>query len=116
MINLAVIDKMPAAEFRSQVGEMVRELLIRENKPLNRQEQTQLVADILDELLGLGPIEPLLKDASVTDLLVNCHSNVFVERGGQLHPTAVRFKDDRYLLRIIGRIVDRKSTRLNSSH
>src|SRR3546814_10713541 len=55
MINLAVIDKMPAAEFRSQVGEMVRELLIRENKPLNRQEQTQLVDDILDELLGLGP-------------------------------------------------------------
>src|SRR3546814_10907690 len=62
MINLSVIDKMPAAEFRSQVGEMVRELLVRENKPLNRQEQVQLVDDILDELLGLGPIEPLLKE------------------------------------------------------
>src|SRR3546814_6650487 len=80
---------------------MARELLVRENKPLNRQEQVQLVDDILDELLGLGPIEPLLKDESVTDILVNCHSNVFVERGGQLYPTAVRFKDDRHLLRII---------------
>src|SRR3546814_365086 len=103
MINLAVIDKMPAAEFRSQVGEMVRELLIRENKPLNRQEQTQLVDDILDELLGLGPIEPLLKDASVTDILVNCHSNVFVERGGQLHPTAVRSEEHTSALQSIMR-------------
>ncbi|MPZ11500.1 MAG: CpaF family protein [Kiloniellaceae bacterium] len=115
MINLSVIDKMPAAEFRSQVGEMVRELLVRENKPLNRQEQTQLVDDILDELLGLGPIEPLLKDESVTDILVNCHSNVFVERGGQLYPTAVRFKDDRHLLRIIGRIVSAVGRRVDES-
>jgi pilus assembly protein CpaF len=115
MINLSVIDKMPPAEFRSQVGEMVRELLVRENKPLNRQEQTQLVDDILDELLGLGPIEPLLKDVSVTDILVNCHSNVFVERGGQLYPTAVRFKDDRHLLRIIGRIVSAVGRRVDES-
>ena len=115
MINLSVIDKMPAAEFRSQVGEMVRELLVRENKPLNRQEQAQLIDDILDELLGLGPIEPLLKDESVTDILVNCHSNVFVERGGQLYPTAVRFKDDRHLLRIIGRIVSAVGRRVDES-
>jgi pilus assembly protein CpaF len=115
MINLSVIDKMPANEFRSQVGEMVRELLVRESKPLNRQEQTQLVDDILDELLGLGPIEPLLKDISVTDILVNCHSNVFVERGGQLFPTAVRFKDDRHLLRIIGRIVSAVGRRVDES-
>src|SRR3546814_13471896 len=67
MINLSVIDKMPPAEFRSQVGEMVRELLVRENKPLNRQEQVQLVDDILDELLALGPIDPILKDESVPD-------------------------------------------------
>jgi len=115
MINLSVIDKMPANEFRSQVGEMVRELLVRENKPLNRQEQSQLVDDILDELLGLGPIEPLLKDASVTDILVNCYSNVFVERGGQLYPTAVRFKDDRHLLRIIDRIVSAIGRRVDES-
>ncbi|WP_193370761.1 CpaF family protein [Pelagibius marinus] len=115
MINLSVIDKMPPAEFRAQMGEMVRELLARENRPLNRQEQAQLVDDVLDELLGLGPLEPLLKDASVTDILVNCHSNVFVERGGQLHPTAVRFKDDRHLLRIIGRIVSAVGRRVDES-
>ena len=115
MINLSVIDKMPANEFRTQMGEMIRELLVRENRPLNRQEQSQLVDDILDELLGLGPIEPLLKDASVTDILVNCHSNVFVERGGQLHPTAVRFKDDRHLLRIIDRIVSAVGRRVDES-
>jgi len=115
MINLSVIDKMPAQEFRAQMGEMVRELLMRENRPLNRQEQSQLVDDILDELLGLGPIEPLLKDTSVTDILVNCHSNVFVERGGQLHPTAVRFKDDRHLLRIIDRIVSAIGRRVDES-
>src|SRR3546814_2798974 len=58
MINLSVIDKMPPAEFSSQVGEMVRELLVRENKTLNRQEQMQLVDDILDELMALGQIGP----------------------------------------------------------
>ena len=115
MINLSVIDKMPTNEFRAQVGEMVRELLVRENRPLNRQEQAQLVDDILDELLGLGPIEPLLKDNSVTDILVNCYSNVFVERGGQLHPTSVRFKDDRHLLRIIDRIVSAIGRRVDES-
>ena len=63
MINLSVIDKMPPEEFRREIGEMVRELLLEENKPLNHSEQNQLVDDILDELLGLGPIEPLLKDS-----------------------------------------------------
>ena len=115
MINRSVSDKMPTNEFRAQVGEMVRELLVRENRPLNRQEQAQLVDDILDELLGLGPIEPLLKDNSVTDILVNCYSNVFVERGGQLHPTSVRFKDDRHLLRIIDRIVSAIGRRVDES-
>ena len=115
MINLSVIDKMPATEFRSQVGEMVRELLVKENRPLSRQEQVQLVDDILDELLGLGPIEPLLKDASVTDILVNCHNQVFVERGGRLYLTAVRFKDDRHLLRIIDKIVSAIGRRVDES-
>ncbi|MGH6948448.1 MAG: CpaF family protein [Kiloniellales bacterium] len=115
MINLSVIDKMPAAEFRQQVGDMVRELLVKENRPLNRQEQAQLVDDILDELLGLGPIEPLLKDVSVTDILVNCHNQVFVERGGRLHSTVVRFKDDRHLLRIIDKIVSAIGRRVDES-
>ena len=115
MINLSVIDKMPPEEFRREIGEMVRELLLEENKPLNLTEQNQLVDDILDELLGLGPLEPLLKDASVTDILVNTSAQVFVERQGRLHLTPVRFKDDRHLLRIIDRIVSAVGRRVDES-
>ena len=115
MINLSVIDKMPQEEFRREIGEMVRELLLEENKPLNHTEQNQLVDDILDELLGLGPIEPLLKDAGVTDILVNTHSQVFIERDGRLHLTPVRFKDNRHLLRIIDRIVSAVGRRVDES-
>ena len=71
MINLSVIDKMPPEVFRKEVGEIVRELLLEENKPLNLAEQARLVDDILDEVLGLGPLEPLLKDVGITDILVN---------------------------------------------
>jgi pilus assembly protein CpaF len=75
----------------------------------------QLVNDVLDELLGLGPIEPLLKDATVSDILVNTYRQVFVERGGRLELTPVRFKDDRHLLRIIDKIVSGVGRRVDES-
>ena len=115
MINLAVIDKMEPEEFRREIGEMVRELLLEENKPLNLTERTQLVDDILDELLGLGPIEPLLKDVTVTDILVNSYRHVFVERDGRLEQTPVQFKDNRHLLRIIDKIVSAVGRRVDES-
>jgi pilus assembly protein CpaF len=115
MINLTVIDKMPSDQFRREIGEIVRELLLEENKPLNLSERTQLVDDILDELLGLGPIEPLLKDTTVTDILVNTHRQVFVERGGRLSVTPVQFKDDRHLMRIIDKIVSAVGRRVDES-
>jgi len=115
MINLPVIDKMAPEEFRREIGEMVRELLVAENRPLNLTERMQLVNDVLDELLGLGPIEPLLKDASVTDILVNTHRQVFVERHGRLELTPVRFKDDRHLLRIIDKIVSGVGRRVDEA-
>jgi pilus assembly protein CpaF len=115
MINLSVIDKMPSEVFRKEVGEIVRELLIEENKPLNLSEQARLVDDILDEVIGLGPLEPLLKDNSVTDILVNSHRQVFVERGGRLSLTPVHFKDDRHLLRIIDKIVSAVGRRVDES-
>ena len=70
---------------------------------------------MLDELLGLGPIEPLLKDPTITDILVNGHNNVFVERYGILEPTSVRFKDERHLLRIIQKIVSAVGRRVDES-
>ncbi len=115
MINLSVIDKMAPEDFRREIGEMIRELLIEENRPLNLSERLQLVNDVLDELLGLGPIEPLLKDASVSDILVNTHRQIFVERGGRLELTPVRFKDDRHLLRIIDKIVSGVGRRVDEA-
>ena len=115
MINLSVIDKMEPTEFRREIGEMVRELLLQENKPLNLTERTQLVDDILDELLGLGPLEPLLKDESITDILVNTADKVFIERNGRLEETPVRFKDNRHLMRIIDKIVSAVGRRVDES-
>lgn len=115
MINLSVIDKMAPEDFRREIGEMIRELLVEESRPLNASERMQLVDDVLDELLGLGPIEPLLKDESVTDILVNTYRQVFVERGGRLELTPVRFKDDRHLLRIIDKIVSTVGRRVDEA-
>ena len=114
-INLAAIEQMPEEQFRREVGEIIRELLREEGTALNLGEQTQLVDDVLDEVLGLGPLEPLIKDQTVTDILVNGHGRVFVERGGLLELTPVRFKDDRHLLRIIDRIVSAVGRRVDES-
>ena len=115
MINLSVIDKMSPEEFRTEVTKLIKELLLEESRPLNQREQTQLIDDIIDEVLGLGPIEPLLKDETITDILVNTADQVFVERGGQLHITQVRFKDNRHLLRIIDKIVSAVGRRVDES-
>ena len=115
MLNLSIIDKMPPDDFRREIGELVRELLLEENQPLNLNERNQLVADILDELLGLGPLEPLLKDVTINDILVNTHRQVFVERYGRLQMTPVQFKDDRHLLRIIDKIVSAVGRRVDES-
>ncbi len=115
MMNLAAIDNMPVTQLRHEVGEMVRELLAGEKVALNLTEQNRLVDDILDEVLGLGPIEPLVKDPSISDILVNTHSQVFVERFGQLELTAVKFKDERHLLRIINKIVSNVGRRIDEA-
>ena len=115
MMNLSVIDQLPLHEFRDSVGQMIRELLRKESIPLNQLEHSQIVSDVLDEVLGLGPIEPLLKDPSVTDIIVNTHKQVFVERGGKLSLTSVRFKDDKHLLRIIDKIVSAVGRRVDES-
>jgi pilus assembly protein CpaF len=115
IMNLSVVDKMPQEQVRREVGELVKELLSKESVPLNSTERTQLVNDIYDEFVGLGPIEPLLKDPTVTDILVNTSSHVFVERHGHLELTPVRFKDDRHLLRIINKIVTAVGRRIDES-
>lgn len=115
MINLSAMDKMPEQVLKAEVAEIIRDLLIQEKKVLNSDERDQLIKDIQDELLGLGPLEPLLKDHTVTDILVNGFKQVFVERKGLLERTHVRFKDDRHLTRIINKIVSKVGRRVDES-
>ena len=115
LINLSALDQMSREQIQAEVGDIVAEELGKQNHALNQQERKQLVADVLDELLGLGPIEPLLKDPTITDILVNGYSRVFVERYGVLEPTPVRFKDERHLLRIIQKIVSAVGRRVDES-
>ena len=105
VINLQALDQMSRSQIEAEVGDIVYEELAKQNQALNNSERKSLVSDVLDELLGLGPIEPLLKDPTITDILINGHNSVFVERYGVLEHTNVRFKDERHLLRIIQKIV-----------
>jgi pilus assembly protein CpaF len=114
-INLSSLEKMESSELRSQIGDLVTKYVTSEKLPLNAGELTTFVGDICDELTGLGPIEPLLKDPTVSDILINTHRQVYVERFGQLMPTAARFKDDAHLLRIINKIVSAVGRRVDES-
>ncbi len=91
LINLQALDKMSREQIEAEVGDIVAEELGKQNHALNHAERKQLVGDVLDELLGLGPLEPLLKDPTITDILVNGYAKVFVERYAVLEPSPVRF-------------------------
>src|SRR3982750_1930712 len=115
LINLQALDQMSRAQIEAEVGDIVAEELAKQNHALNHSERKQLVGDVLDELLGLGPLEPLLKDPTITDILVNGHNSVFVERYGVLEASPARFKDERHLLRIIQKIVSAVGRRIDES-
>jgi pilus assembly protein CpaF len=115
LINLSALDTMSRAQIQDEVGDIIEEELAKQRHALNAAERRQLTDDVLDELLGLGPLEPLLKDATITDILVNGCNHVFVERYGQLEPSPVRFKDERHLLRIIQKIVSAVGRRVDES-
>jgi pilus assembly protein CpaF len=114
-INLNAIEKLPAEAFREQTGAMITRLLNAERVQLYQREQAQITNDVIDEMVGLGPLEPLLKDSSVNDILVNTHRQVFVERQGRLELTPVIFQDERHLLRIITKIVSAVGRRVDES-
>ena len=115
-INLSALEKLPEEEIRKHVQQLVSQYILVERLALNAQELAGFVNEILDEMTGLGPIEPLLKDASISDILINGHECVYVERGGILEPTAVRFKDEQHLLRIVNKIVSAVGRRVDESH
>jgi len=115
LINLSALDTMSRAQVQAEIGDLVHEQLAQQKHALNQKERMQLVEDVLDELLGLGPLEPLLKDESITDILVNGCNLVFVERHGRLEESKVRFKDERHLQRIIQKIVAGVGRRIDES-
>jgi pilus assembly protein CpaF len=115
-INLSALEKLPEEEIRRHVQQLVSQYVLAERLALNTQELSEFVSEILDEMTGLGPLEPLLKDPSVSDILINGHECVYVERGGVLEPLPVRFKDENHLLRIINKIVAAVGRRVDESH
>jgi pilus assembly protein CpaF len=114
-INLSALEKLPEAEIRRHVSGLVSQYIVAERLALNTRELEDFITEILDEMTGLGPIEPLLKDPTVNDILINGHECVYVERLGVLEPTLVRFKDEAHLLRIVNKIVSAVGRRVDES-
>jgi len=100
---------------RGQVGMAVEKLIIDEGLPMTMAEREKVIEEILDEVFGLGPLEPLLKDATISDIMVNGFDNVYVERAGRLVETNIRFKDQAHVRMIIERIVSAIGRRIDDS-
>src|SRR5258706_1711201 len=113
--NLTLLEKLPPAELVRQVRAYVAKYVQAEKISLNQKELDIFSNEIIDEMTGYGPIEPLLKDPTVTDILINTHKACFVERFGKLYETKVHFKDEAHLLRIIGKIVAGVGRRIDES-
>jgi len=114
-INLSILDTMEEDEIHDELRPLVRAYAKENNFPLSANELEALISDIGDEMLGLGPIEPLLADDTVTDILIVGAGTVFVERFGMLERTKVRFKDEDHLMRIINKIVASVGRRVDES-
>jgi pilus assembly protein CpaF len=115
-INLGAMEKLPPDEVRGEIHGLVAKYVVAERLAINGSELEEFVSEILDEMMGLGPLEPLLKDPTVSDILINGHESIYVERRGILEPLAARFKDEAHLLRIINKIVAAVGRRVDESH
>ena len=115
-LNLSALESAKEAELRAEITSIVSEQLNEMGVVLNREDRQTLNVELFDEVTGLGPLEPLLKDPDVNDILVNGPNRVFVERAGKLSLSDVRFKDERHLLRIIDKIVSAVGRRVDESN
>ncbi|MER8595906.1 CpaF family protein [Mesorhizobium sp. M1182] len=113
--NLTALESASKEEILNEIRPIVREFVRARNVPLNARELDRLTSDTADEMLGLGPIEPLLKDDSISDILINTHKRVFIERRGVIEETAIRFRDEAHLLRVINKIVSAIGRRVDES-
>ncbi|UVE17105.1 CpaF family protein [Pseudomonas sp. LS44] len=115
VMDLSLLDSLEPAEAGRQIREICQRLLDEHSAPVSASNRQLIIKQITDEVLGLGPLEPLLADHSVSDILVNGHASVYVERHGKLQRTDVRFRDDQHLLNIIDRIVSSLGRRIDES-
>jgi pilus assembly protein CpaF len=114
-LDLAKLELLPQEAVEQQIRRIVEDMLAADDTPLSRQERDQLVIEIEHETFGLGPIEPLMQDPTVSDILVNGPKTVYIERGGKLERTRVIFRDSAHLLQVIDRIVSRVGRRVDES-
>src|ERR1700687_993245 len=114
-INLEALSSMAGDRVRAEVRAAVARLVEEEKTPLSLVEKDRVVEEVLDEVFGLGPLEPLLRDPTISDILVTTPRLVYVERAGKLYRTSVEFKDNTHLLRIIEKVVARVGRRVDES-
>jgi pilus assembly protein CpaF len=114
-LNLEALAQTDRSRAESEIRALLGQLLADEGTPLNLTERETLFVEVLDDVFGLGPLEPLLRDPGISDILVNTSQNVFVERSGRLERVTATFQDDRHLLRVIDRIVSAVGRRIDDS-
>ncbi|HSB20847.1 MAG TPA: CpaF family protein [Anaeromyxobacteraceae bacterium] len=114
-LDVKALQALPPETLRQELRDLLGSMVATARAPLNQAERERMVEEILDDLTGLGPLEALLRDDGISDILVNGHGAVFVERGGKLEPTRIRFDDDDHLMRIINRIVSRVGRRVDET-
>jgi pilus assembly protein CpaF len=114
-LNLSNLDRLDRDEVMETIRSLVRELLAAESIPLNLEERDELIRQVLDEIFGLGPLQPLMDDPTIADILVNTSQSIFIERNGRLERTDVRFHDDKHLLQVIDRIVSSVGRRIDDA-
>src|SRR3954452_9688410 len=114
-LNLEALASSDRARAESEIRTLLQEVLTEENTPLSLGERDTLFNELLDDVFGLGPLEPLLRDPGISDILVNTHKHVFIEKGGTLHRIQTTFQDDRPLMRVIDRIVSAVGRRVDDS-
>ncbi|MGC1903950.1 MAG: CpaF family protein [Candidatus Acidiferrum sp.] len=114
-LNLDRLTEVNRDDVRREVTQILEALVVGESTPMNLQERERLATEVLDEVFGLGPLEPLLADPTVSDILVNTHKRVYIERKGMLEMTSIQFRDDIHLMSIIDRIVSAVGRRVDES-
>ena len=115
-LNLSALEHASEANLKAEIAAISTEALEEMQATLGREDRAQLFQELYDEVMGLGPLEPLLKDETINDILVNGPNRIFVERGGKLTLTDITFKDERHLLRIIDKIVSAVGRRVDESN